>query len=157
MICKVEKKIQVGIDTGSLCDKIIRRELLKEHYCKDNALFRGEDSVCSWECIYYAESIYFSDLGMYFYNRTNNNSSTKNYHGDLYENNKAVAEYLRLYLKVDQDIQMKRQVNVLEFRGMMGVIHQEIDFHHSIFSALKFLKGKCKYEKILYSYDKLPV
>lgn len=157
MICRVGRTIQNGIDSGSLCDKIIRRELLKKHYCKDTALFRGEDSVCSWECMYYARSIYFSESGMYFYNRTNLNSNTKKYHADLYENNKAIAAYLRFHLHAERDFQIERQINALEFRGMVGVIHQEIDYFHFICSAATFLKEKCKDETEICSGNGLPL
>ncbi len=144
MICKVGKKLKAGIDSGSLCDKIIRRELLKKHYCRDTTLFRGEDSVCSWECLYYSNSIYFSNLSMYFYNRMNRNSSTKKYHADLYENNKAVVKYLRVHLKAEDDFQIERQISALEYRSMVGVIHQEIDYRHPIYASACFLKAKCK-------------
>lgn len=144
MISSVKKKIQSGIDTGSLCNKIIRRKLLEKHYCRNVSLFRGEDSVCAWECLYYADKIYFSDSIMYFYNCMNCNSSTKKYHANLYENNKAVAQYLREHLNEKGNLQIWKQINALEFRGMVGVIHQEIDFHHSIYNAASFLKEKCK-------------
>lgn len=157
MICRVGRTIQPGIDSGSLCDKIIRRELLKKHYCKNTNLFRGEDSVCSWECMYYARSVYFSKSGMYFYNRMDLNSNTKKYYADLYENNKAIAVYLRLHLHAEKNFQIERQINALEFRGMVGVIHQEIDYFHFICSAATFLKEKCKDETEICSGNGLPL
>ena len=156
LICKVGKSIQFGIDSGSLCDKIIRRELLKKHYCRDTSLFCAEDSVCSWECIYYADKIFFSESGMYFYNRMSATSNTKKYHADLLENNKKVAEYLRKYLNAGDDVQIQSQINAFEFCGVVRAIQQEINHHHSICYSAKFLKGKCRGRTIC-SCDGLPL
>ena len=156
LICKVEKSIQFGIDSGSLCDKIIRRELLEKHYCRDTSLFCAEDSVCSWECIYYADKIFFSESGMYFYNRMSVTSNTKKYHADLFENNKKVAEYLREYLNAGDDVQIQSQINAFEFRGVVRAIQQEINYYHSICYSAKFLKEKCGEETIC-SHDGLPL
>ncbi len=157
MICKVGRAIQSGIDSGSLCDKIIRRELLIKHYCKDTTLFRGEDSVCAWECMYYARSIYFSEAGMYFYNCMEHNFNKRKYHPDLYENNKAVAAYLRLHLCAEKDFQIERQINALEFRGMVDVIRQEIDCFHFIWNAAGFLHKKCRNVTNICSGNGLPL
>ena len=154
MICKVEKSIKEGIDSGSLCDKIIKKELLEKHYCRDLSLFCGEDSVCAWECMYFAKKIYFSNL--YFYNCVNSDSSTKKYHADLYENNRTVAGYLRMYLTEKKDLQIDQQINALEFRGIVRAVQQEVYFRHSFCHAARFLKKKCKDKKVICFVDGLP-
>ncbi len=156
MICRVGKRIQNGIDSGALWDKIIKKKLLEKHYCRDLSLFCGEDSVCAWECMYFAETIYFSNLNLYFYNCVNVNSSTNKYHVNLYENNKAVAKYLRKYLTEKIDIQIERQINVLEFRGIVRAIRQEVNFRHDILDSAELLKKKCKDEKIVCPIVGLP-
>lgn len=156
MICRVGKKIRSGIDSGSLWNKIIKRELLERHYCRDLSLFRGEDSVCAWECMYFAEKIFFSNLNLYFYNCANHDSSINKYHADLYENNKAVVNYLRTYLNEEKDIQIERQINVLEYRGIMGAIHQEIRFRHSIHDSARLLAQKSRDKKVIYYVEGLP-
>lgn len=147
MICEVRGKIGVGIDSGSLCDKIIKREFLKKHYCRDLSLFRGEDSVCAWECLYYADGVFFLDSGMYFYNRLSVSSNQKKYHSDLYENNKAVVQYLRKYLNAKENSEIERQINAFECQVMVGVFEQEVSFRDSIRESAVFLKKKLKYEK----------
>lgn len=156
MICRVGKRIQSGIDSGSLWDKIISRDLLIRHYCRDLTLFRGEDSVCAWECMYFAEKIFFSNMNLYFYNCDNGDSSTSKYHNDLYENNRAVAKYLRMHLTQEKDFQIERQINALEFRGIVRAIHQEIGFRHSIRDSARFLAQKCKDKKVFCSVEGLP-
>lgn len=144
MICKVERGIWGGIDSGSLCDKIIKRELLEKYYCKNEDLFRGEDSVCAWECMFFADEIYFSDAAMYFYNRLSSSSGQKKYHKDLYENNKAVAEYLREHLRSTENYQIELQINAMEYMGVVRAIQQEIDFKHSIRTSTLFFREKYK-------------
>lgn len=157
MICKVEKAIRGGIDSGSLCDKIIKRELLEKHYCRNEALFRGEDSVCAWECMYYADEIYFSDEAMYYYNRLSVSSGLKKYHSYLFENDKAIAAYLRMYLRAADDYQIEQQVNALEFRGAVRALHQEIDFHHSIRNSTLFFREKCKRKEVICTRRGMPL
>ncbi len=149
MIFRMDKRIRGGIDTASLCNKIIRRELLNEHYCRNTVLFRGEDSVCSWECMYFAAKIYFLDEYMYFYNRFSDNSVLKRYREDLYDNNKAVTEYLQKHLGVEQDFRINQQINVLEVQGVLEAVYQEVDFHHSIFGAARLLREKHKEYKYI--------
>ena len=150
MICKMGRTIQRGKCSATLCDKIISRVLLKQHYCRDTSLFRGEDSVCAFECMYFADKVYFSDSAMYFYNCLSASSTTRRYHADLYEDNKAVAQYLRKYLKAEEDAQITCQINAFEFRGLVSVVHQEVDYKHSVFYASGFLRAKCRREKIIF-------
>ena len=157
MICKVEKGIWGGIDSGSLCDKIIKRELMEKYYCKNESLFRGEDSVCAWECMFFADKIFFSDLVMYFYNRLSTSSGQKKYHNDLYENNKKVVEYLRGHLRSIENSQIERQLNAMEFMGIMRAIHQEIDFKHSIRTATLFFRTKYKKKEMICTRHGMPL
>lgn len=147
MIFRVNGKIRNGIDSASLCNKIIHREILKEHYCKNTALFRGEDSVCSWECMLSADKIYFLDDFLYFYNRLSNNSGLKKYREDLYENNKALVEYLLHHLKTEKDVRIEQQINILKVQGILDAAYQEVDFHHSVFRAAQLLRAKYKEDK----------
>lgn len=156
MIRKLGRTIQGGIVPGTLCDMIIRKQLLEKYYCKNMSLFRGEDSVCAWECIYHADAVFFSNEGMYFYNCMNASSCTKIYNPRLYENNKTVAEYLRVHLHADKNHQIERQINALEFRGMIDTLHQELYFRQSINKSAKFLKKKCKKEKVVCRRNGLP-
>ncbi len=157
LICTIRKTIERGKCSASLADKIIARKLLEKHYCKDTTLFRGEDSVCSYECMYNANKVYFSKEALYFYNRDSSSSTMSQYHADLYEGNKAVANYLRKHLRAGDDFQLERQIKASEFRGVLTVVHQEVDFKHSIHDSTRFLKEKCKDEKKICSYKGLPL
>ncbi len=157
LICIINRTIQRGKCSASLADKIISKELLENHYCSEIFLFRGEDSVISYECMLFADKVYFSGLAMYYYNRLSSSSTMKKYHMDLYEGNKAVADYLRAHLKAGKLFQLERQISASEFRGIVNVIHQEIDFKHPIFKAAQFLRKKCRGEKIIFWSAGLPL
>lgn len=142
----------VGINTwvrvvsASLCDKIIRRDLLLAHYCKDTTLFEQEDLVCVYECVFFAEQIYFSPLNFYAYNQRSESSMHKRYHANLFENNKAAARYLRHRLGDQENITIRRQINKLEFDGMIAAIYQEVEFKRSLKACALWLRGKIEKE-----------
>lgn len=128
--------------SASLCDKIIRRDLLVAHYCRDTALFSQEDLVCAYECVYFAKQIYFSPLNFYVYNQRSESSMHRRYHANLFENNKAAVRYLRCALKSQENTVIERQINKLEFDGVMGAIYQEIELKRSLKVCVHWLKGK---------------
>ena len=118
-----------------LCDKIIRKELLLEHYCRDTSLFYQEDFVCSYECVYFAERIYFSPMDFYVYNQRSQSSMHRRYHRDLLKNNRAAAQYLRTHLGGRGNRDMDRQIQELEFDGLITAACQELRFSRSIWQA----------------------
>lgn len=155
LICKFGKKRGRGVDSGSLWDKVISKELLEKHYCREDSLFRHEDSVCSYECMYFADKIYFSEDVMYFYNQLSMSSGQKIYHTDLLANNRLVAQYLRVHLGQRGNNFIDRQINMVEFDGLVRVIHQEIQFNHPICKSAFLLGKKFNYEQYpsLSSYE----
>lgn len=143
----------VGVNTwervvsASLWDKIIRRDLLLAHYCSDISLFSQEDLVCAYECVFFAEQIYFSPLNFYVYNQRSESSMHKRYHAHLFENNKAAVRYLRCHLGNQENCAIERQINKLEFDGIIGAIYQEVEFKRPLKACAHWLKGKLKKEK----------
>lgn len=142
----------IGINTwervvsASLWDKIIGRDLLLAHYCRDTALFSQEDLVCAYECVYFAKQIYFSPLNFYVYNQRSESSMHRRYHANLFENNKAAVRYLRCGLSSKENAAIERQINKLEFDGMMGALYQEIELKRSLKVCVNWLKGKLEKE-----------
>lgn len=59
------------------CRALFSKELLMNHYCKDESIVLGDDDAYVYECVYFAESIYFLDETLYFYWQNNKNSITK--------------------------------------------------------------------------------
>lgn len=118
-----------------LCDKIIERELLLAHYCRDTSLFYQEDFVCSYECVYFADKIYFSSLNFYVYNQRSQSSMHRRYHRDLLKNNRAAAQYLHTHLGGKGNRDIERQIHELEFDGLITAACQEIRFSSSLWQA----------------------
>lgn len=135
---------QMRLVSGSLCDKIITKQLLLVHRCRDTRLYSQEDLVCAYECIYFAEQVYFSPLNMYFYNRFSKGSMHRRYHADLFENGRAAAEYLRTYLGGCGNSSIDKQINRIEFDGLVSCIYQEIQLGMSIHASACRLKEKMR-------------
>ncbi len=125
----------------SLWDKIIAKDLLLVHHCSDTSLFFQEDLVCSYECVYFAEQIYFSSSNFYVYNQRSKSSMQQRYHQDLLKNNIAAADYLRDHLGDQGDALIDQQINELGFDGLMAAARQEIQFNASLWGAVRKWKA----------------
>lgn len=147
MMNNLGRATHMRLVSGSLWDKIIAKQLLLEHRCRDIRLFSQEDLVCAYECMYFAEQVYFSSLNMYFYNRFSKGSMHRRYHADLFENDRAVAEYLRTYLGGHGNGSIDKQINKIEFDGLVACIYQEIQFGKSIHESACCLKEKMQDSK----------
>lgn len=137
------KKIWMPIVSPYLCDKIISRSLMLGHYCRDTSLFMGEESVCAYECIYFAKQVYFSSLIMYFYDRRSESSMHRRYHEDLFDNNIRLAQYYRTYISRGNH-DMELQINRRECKSLRYVIEHELEFGSSVCSSSVHLNKKIK-------------
>lgn len=126
------KKTWMPVVSSYVWDKIFLRELLMEHYCKDESLFMGEDSVCAYECIYFAEQVYFSSEILYYYDRSSASSMHGRYHEDLFENYRRRVKYLRKHLGGRGDQAIERQINKIEYDGIYDALWQEVRFRKSV-------------------------
>ena len=155
LACQTGSKKQARIDLGTLWNKIIVKKLLEKHYCRNKSLFRHEDTACAYECMYFADKIYFSDSAMYFYNQLSASSNQKRYHADLLKNDYEFIQYLRIHLGELEDVGIDKLIGMLEFRCLVSVLHQEMKFHHSIRRSARFLKENLRYDQnsVIYSCD----
>lgn len=125
----------------SLWNKIIKKTLLLSHYCHDMSLFYHEDFVCSYECVYFADHIYFSCSDFYVYNQRSESSMSRRYHPDLFRNNRAVAQYLRTCLGGQESAFIGKQITELEFDDLITAACQEIRFSSSLWQAANRFKA----------------
>ncbi len=132
----------VGVVSSSLCDKIISRELLMKHYCQDTSLFAYEDFVCAYECMYFADKVYFSSENFYYYNRFSGCSMHQRYHKELFENSRQAARYLRLRIGRRGNDAIEEQINQFQFDGLVSAIYQELQFRPSFVSACGSIREK---------------
>ena len=141
------RKIWMPVVTSYLCDKIILRDLCMKHYCRDTEIFMGEESVCAYECMYFAEKVFFSPLIMYVYNCLSDSSMHRRYHDNLFENNMRLSRYYRTYLGGNDDCNMDIRINVRECRGFKYVIRHELEFSSSVYQSSKRIGIKIRQAK----------
>lgn len=138
------KKVWMPVVSDYLWDKIIYRELLLDHYCRDTSLYMGEDAVCAYECVYFADQIYFSSRIMYVYDSSSASSMHRKYHEDLLDNYNKVVRYYRTYLGGQDDEAIERQINRMEYTGLYYSIYQELQFSSSLYQSAAHFKRKMK-------------
>lgn len=144
MMMSIHEKPRKRFISSTLWDKIILKELLQKHYCRDSSLFSGEDMVSAYECMLYAEQVYISPLNLYFYNRFSKSSMHEAYHVNLFENNRRVTQYLRSSLGDGKEFYLDRQINKVEYDGLIECIYQEVKFAPSIHKGAGRLKEKLR-------------
>ncbi len=113
-----------GLIFPSAWNKIYRRELLLEHYCKDERIRMGEDNAFTFETLYYAGSVYFCADRLYYYNQLNTQSFVHSYDPFRFENNRLLFEYMEERLG-GKDKVLDIQLNA--FRAywiIMAVFHE---------------------------------
>lgn len=137
------KKVWMPVVSAYLCDKIILKDLLLKHYCRDTTLFMGEESVCAYECMYFANKVYFAPFIMYTYNRLSESSMHQRYHEDLFTNSIRVAQYYRTYLSMGNK-EIERQINYVECKSLKYVIEHELEFNKSVYRSSLQLNEKMK-------------
>lgn len=74
-------KIKWKIEPSS-SNKVFKKELLLEHYCKDESIDIGEDVAYVYEYIFNCKNAYFLNKTLYCYNKQNAASLTTLYGGD---------------------------------------------------------------------------
>ena len=89
-------------------NKVYRRPLLAEHYCRDGRIRRGEDTAFVYECLLSAGSLYVSHSILYDYNRALTTSISGQFGFRLTENDIYLADYLKTRLA---GFGVERQIN----------------------------------------------
>lgn len=132
----------------SAWNKVYKRELLSQHYCRDERITRCEDTAFVFECFLYAESVSVCDDLIYFYNKTNGTSNLARYDGNRAEAYKRVILYLNehirgLYACVDA------QMNDLYTDFTVSILTHELTHHPNIFQAAKNIRRSFNRTKIV--------
>ena len=66
--------LQVGVIQAHTWDKAFRRELLLEHYTKEERIRVFTDVPMTYECLLHCQKVYISNEHLYMYNKTNEDS-----------------------------------------------------------------------------------
>ena len=66
--------LQVGVIQAHTWDKAFRRELLIEHYTREERIRVFTDVPMTYECLLYCQNVYICNKPLYLYNKTNEDS-----------------------------------------------------------------------------------
>ena len=66
--------LQVGVIQAHTWDKAFRRELLVEHYTREERIRVFTDVPMTYECLLYSRNVYICNKPLYIYNKTNEDS-----------------------------------------------------------------------------------
>lgn len=94
----------------SAWNKLYKRELLLAHYCRDERIGLAEDNAFTYECLYYADSVYVTKEHFYYYNKCNDGSMVSSYNSHYYEKMQLVCEYLKKRLGSKEQV-LDEQIN----------------------------------------------
>lgn len=120
-------------------NKIYKRELLLNHYCRDERIAMGEDSAFVFECIYHCDKIYFCSDILYYYNQLNEGSFIHRYDPKRFTNNMLLAEYVESNLGGKSSI-IDTQINAFKAYWLIMAVFQEVKTKQKYLDAVKHIK-----------------
>ena len=74
LLTNTQKRLQPGVIQGHTWDKAFRRELLVEHYTREERIRVFTDVPMTYECLFCSQNVYICNKPLYLYNRTNEGS-----------------------------------------------------------------------------------
>lgn len=122
-------------------NKVYRRELLAEHYCREEQIGIAEDNAFTFECLYYANSVSFCKDVLYHYNRCNEGSMISRYNAAYFEKSQLMCHYLETRLS-GIETYLDNQINVFLAAWVIMAVFHEIRFQGSFLKACKSIKEK---------------
>lgn len=126
---------------GQLWNKAIKADILREHHCKDESLYKSEDYACVYECIYFSDSLYYKAEPLYYYNKTNEGSAMTKYDVTYFRNHDKVMRYTKEHLGVHSD-ELMTQIHACNVSGIcIGVFH-EMRHGRGLLEARRHIKGE---------------
>ena len=124
-------------------NKAYRRELLLEHYLRDERIRMFEDGAFVYECILFANQAYFCSEPLYYYNKMNPGAMTEELRLYLNENSVHVMEYLRERLgNYSPDI--ARQLNDYAALLILWDVKKQVETTGSVFKAAANIRGSLR-------------
>ena len=74
LLTDTRKGLQVGVIQAHTWDKAFRRELLLEHYTREERIRVFTDVPMTYECLLHCRNVYICNERLYMYNKTNEDS-----------------------------------------------------------------------------------
>ena len=132
-------------------DKAIRRDLMLEHYCREERIRMFTDVGFVYECLVYSNHVDISNESLYCYNKENQQSLTAGKRNYLTESFYLLVSYLQKHLGGVSPA-LERQVN--EYPALL-VIHaagQELA-HQGFFEAVRAMRKGLERSRLLELID----
>lgn len=142
MMWDYRKKFYTGLIFPSSGGKIIKRELLQKHYCKNEKIRMGEDNAFIFECMYFADNAFFLDDHFYMYVQSDE-SMVKKHDSTRFSNNKILIEYIEEHLG-GMDKTIDSQINSFKAYWLMMAIFHEAKCKMPILESTKHVKNNIK-------------
>lgn len=130
-------------------NKVYRRELLEEHYCREEAISLAEDNAFTFECLYYAETVIFCEEALYHYNRCNEQSMVSRYDPDYLEKSMRMCSYVFSRL-LGKEVYLEQQLHALLAGWLVMSVFHEVRHEKHVRDAAAKLRKKMKGRQELY-------
>ena len=99
LLTDTRKGLQVGVIQAHTWDKAFRRELLLEHYTREERIRVFTDVPMTYECLLYSDHVYICNEPLYMYNKTNEDSiRAKSRENLLTKSFRYLIEYMREHM-----------------------------------------------------------
>lgn len=143
MMYDYRKSFYHGILFPSCGGKVIKREIMLEHYCKDERIRMGEDNAFIFECLFYSKSVYFLTEYFYMYNHLNEGSIRHNYDAKRFQNNKFLTEYITEHLfGISESVDA--QINVFRAYWLIMAVFHEVKCKRPLLKAASHIRQEIK-------------
>ena len=154
MLSDRRKGFHIGsVIHGHTWDKITARELVLEHYARDERIRMFTDVAYVYECLLYAENIYICNESLYNYNKTNVTSITAGKRIYLRESFTFLVSYMQSRMSGYSDV-VDRQLNDYPVLLIIHDAIQEAKACESFSQAVKTIRERLDTSNML-DYVKL--
>lgn len=134
----------ISLNTGNI---LVKKELLKKHFCYDDKITYGEDTAFAYECLIYANNIFISDKTLYYYD---NCTDYNKFNDNLFPKYLLLCEYLIKHLCGKYKIIDKR-LSYIILKDMMILAGQNKNLFINYKKNIISLARKC-HTNNLFSY-----
>lgn len=135
MIYDNRKPFCTGLIFPVAWNKIYKREFLLEHYCREERIKMGEDNAFVFECLFYANEVFFCDDILYDYNQLNSGSMVHSYDSNRFQNNRLLTDYIENRLGEVNEM-LDYQINAFKAYWLIMAIFHEVKsgirFHDAV-------------------------
>jgi glycosyltransferase involved in cell wall biosynthesis len=117
LLTDTRRGLQVGVIQAHTWDKAFKRELIQEHYTREERIRVFTDVPMTYECLLHSRNVYICNEHLYMYNKTNEGSiRAKSKENLLTKSFMYLVSYMREHMKgLGEDID--RQLN--EYAAML--------------------------------------